>query len=190
MGAEFISKTVEAPKDSITGSVIDSWSESRASYSGDWNTCSKVGKRIKFQEKYSESLKKADKKRLEEIVDNETKKWESTVIDMGIVGYDVITVKKAAKKSTAKFEKRYVVKNEGSDNVKDFKSAKDAKSFAEERSLKTGISHWISIEYVKSGSSVVCECNVTKKRVVRKPTRANVHFQEIHKYYVTALASI
>lgn len=108
---------------------------------------------------------------------------------MGIVGYDIIRVKKAAKKSTAKFERKYVVKNENSSNIKDFKSAKDAKLFAEKESIRTGLSHWISIEYVKSGSSVVCECVVTKKRVTRKPTRANVHFQEIHKYYVTAFAS-
>lgn len=189
MGADLISKAVEAPKDSITRSVIDSWSERRDSYSGDWNTCSSVGKRIKFQDKYYGPLKVADRKRLDKLVEEETNKWESTVIDMGIVGYDIIRVKKAAKKSTAKFERKYVVKNENSSNVKDFKSAKDAKLFAEKESIKTGLSHWISIEYVKSGSSVVCECVVTKKRVTRKPTRANVHFQEIHKYYVTAFAA-
>lgn len=189
MGADFISNTVEAPKDSITSSVISSWSQRRDSYSGDWNTCSSIGKRIKFQDKYYGVLKPTDRKRLDKLVDEETRKWVSTVIDMGIVGYDIIRVKKAAKKSTAKFERKYVVKNENSSNIKDFKTAKDAKLFAEKESIKTGLSHWISIEYVKSGSSVVCECVVTKKRVTRKPTRSNVHFQEIHKYYVTAFAS-
>lgn len=189
MGGCFIKQVVDAPKDSITSAVINSWSERHDSYSGDWNTCSSVGKRIKFQDKYYGVLKAADRKRFDKIIDEEVKKWTSTVIDMGIVGYDIIKVKKAAKKSTAKFERKYVVKNETSNNVKDFKSAKDAKVFAEAESIKTGLSHWISIEYVKSGSSVVCECVVTKKRVTRKLTRANVHFQEIHKYVVAAIAS-
>lgn len=191
MGAISISRTVEAVKDSITSGVIHGWSERSDCYSGDWNTCSRVAKRITLAEKAGKWTMALEKK-VNKIVE-ETRKGDSVVIDLGIVGYDVVTMKKFVKKATAKFEKRYVVYYSGDVDekaIKSFKTQKEAFDFTEKYSLEKALSYSVKVDMVKvSGTSDVKKFEVTRTRKTRKPTGKTVRFLEVHKYLVVGWAS-
>lgn len=192
MGGISISKTVLADKDSITSADILSWSESTAAYSGDWNTCNHINKRIKFADKYKKELSKADRVRLQNIVNQYCNKWESTVIDLGLVGYDVIKVKKTPKKATAKYQKKFVV-YEGDcvslgKRLQEYPTKPAAKEAAMKYAIQHGVTTFISEEMVQvSGSTNGGTFSVTRARRAKKPAKGD--YKEVHAYYVIAIAS-
>lgn len=77
MGGVGISNVCTMYPEGMTSSLIYSWSESEASYSGDWNTCSSIRKRIKVFDKYSEANKKKfwTMSKYEKLRDQNVEKW-------------------------------------------------------------------------------------------------------------------
>ena len=99
MGACGISKCVDLAKEFMTSSEIRSWSHSDDSYSGDWNTCASIRKVHKVFDKCTESNYKKfnTQKKYQKMVEDRfdaMSKWSSEVFDLGVVGYEIWSVKK------------------------------------------------------------------------------------------------
>lgn len=109
-------------------------------------------------------------------------------LDLGIVGYDIITVKKVkpTNPSPAKYEMGYILY----DSILEKKvlaKGKDKKEM-ENKLLEMALEYPEAIlkktHLLVSGTELVCELNVTTKRVTKKPTRSpkNAIIKEVHKY--------
>lgn len=142
------------------------------SYNGTLSTCSLGVCRMKF-EKYSESnLKKAYKY----IEDNHYgEKWQADYIDLGVVGYNVVTVKKKTLKNKPEYKLRYVVcKNkwlELSPTDYNFATKTEADKKAMELTLNSGVEYAVTKEYilVKNSKNEVTRCEISTKAYKSKP---------------------
>ena len=169
------------------------YSHGNDSYNGSISTCS-LGRITKLADKYTKSVEKKAWKKIE--AEDNGVKWEARCLDLGIVGYEIISAKKIAPKTQekAKFVTKFVVCHNaypGVSDVKYFNTKTEADNYAMEMSLKGSgesgeyfvVKKPVNIE--KSGSEVVSEFEVTKVRKTSKPkttSKANQKVVEIHKY--------
>lgn len=196
MGAEFISTSVKTYRENMTSSLINSWSSRHDSYSGDWNTCSDIGKTIKYADKFSESVKKrffSDKHWKE--IEDKTNKWESTVWDLGVVGYEVWSVKKVTPKNkvSPQYKTMFVVTDDyGRSTIKHFDKVTDANIFAKRYTLEKGkVCSVLKTHVLVKGNEKTADFELVKKTYKSKPKniKADCKLREIHYYYVSAFAS-
>lgn len=123
-------------------------------YNGTISTCSLGSCKLSF-DKYSESnYKKAQKY----ITDNHYgSKWIADYINLGVVGYKVITVKKEFLKNKPKYKLRFVVsKYSNFEKIKTnfyYLTKKEADEKALSLTLDSGVEHIVSKEYVLVNNS-------------------------------------
>ena len=124
------------------------------SYNGTISTCSLGNCKLSF-DKYSESNYKKAK---EYISDNHYgSKWITDYIDLGVVGYKVITVKKVFLKNKPSYKLRFVVsKYSNFEKIKtnfNYLTKKEADEKALLLTLDSGVEHIVSKEYVLVNNS-------------------------------------
>ncbi|MGG7060150.1 hypothetical protein ACQPUY_15560 [Clostridium nigeriense] len=123
-------------------------------YNGTISTCSLGSCKLSF-DKYSEgNYKKAQKY----IIDNHHgSKWIADYIDLGVVGYKVITVKKEFLKNKPDYKLRFVVsKYTYFEKIKtnfNYLTKKEADEKALSLTLDSGVEHIVSKEYVLVNNS-------------------------------------
>ena len=163
------------------------------SYNGTISTCS-LGyvKKMSSSGKYTKSILKKAMKYMEE--DDYGSKWRATCLDLGIVGYDVITAKKTTKnpKTKAEYRQKYVVfsydgffrENETSAGYRD--SKKEADALAMKLALKNNLDYYVAKRpvNVNRGEDVVSEITYTTVRKNTKPksSKDNTIVKPVHKY--------
>ena len=191
MGGTTICASVKTFKERMTSSLIASWSHSDASYSGDWNTCSSIGRVVKVADKYGKAAEAAFAKRYD---DDPISKFSSWVYDLGVTGYEVWTAKpEKVNKSAPKYKTAFNIYGEMGQYLGDAPTLPEAKKKAAELTLKTGNSY-ISIKKEKkitSGTETVSAFKLVKKEYKSKPksVKAGSVLREIHYYRVVGFAS-
>lgn len=124
------------------------------SYNGTISTCSLGRCKLSF-DKYSEgNYKKAQKY----IMDNHYgSKWVADYIDLGVVGYEVITVKRELLKNKPEYRLRFVVSTyqcfEKIQTSFNYSTKTKADEKALSLTLESGVEHVVSKEYVLVNNS-------------------------------------
>lgn len=173
--------------DSLVKDAIREYGDN--SYNGTISTCSYGGTVMRF-DKYSKSNEDKAYKLIEE--DGYGEKWDAKAIDLGIVHYEVTTIKKVSvKKEKPKWTMMYVVHYGGRTKLFKTKTESDAEAM---KLLKNGESDvYVSKEYVNTvkGSEVVSEFKIEKKKSKTKPKslKPNQTYNEIHKYMFYGFAA-
>lgn len=203
MGACGISKCVDLAKEFMTSSEIRSWSHSDDSYSGDWNTCASIRKVHKVFDKCTETNYKKfnTQKKYQKMVDDRfdaMSKWSSEVFDLGVVGYEIWSVKKEKAANVKKpiYQTRFVIC--GYDNnmrekklgVESTQALADKK--AQKYTIESGnIAWWEKTKVLVSGSEDRARFSLVVKKSKSKPKNVkNVSVvREIHKYFVIGMAA-
>lgn len=173
MGACELHKSIEAAE--ITSRTIASWSSSGEAYSGDWNTCNRVVNRIKYADVFKPAVVKqlykdyhADK--------IDIRKWSSTVIDCGVVGYEVWSLKKGKPSG-------YEVIDAHGRNNGHFDELKEAEAEAQKLTQSTGelfyVQQWKTSFYMQK----------TQRKSMPKKVRAGAVVKAIHHFEVFGMAS-
>lgn len=158
-------------------------------YNGTISTCS-LERTVKKFDKYSKSNEDKAYKLIEE--DGYGDKWYAKAIDLGIVHYEIMTIKKlAAKKEKPKWVMAYVVHY--GRKAKSFKTKTEADAEAM-KLLKNGEKDvYVSKEYVNTikDSEIVSEFKVekTQKNTKPKTLKSNQSCKEVHKYMFYGFAA-
>lgn len=135
-------------------------------------------------EKYSEKNYKTAQKLAQEELDYLDKR-DCKSIDLGIVGYDIITVKKEKSKTSPKLTFNiYTATKDRPVATKD--NVKDAEAEALRLAEKNNCDYFVRKEYV---NSTVTHIVVTRKRQASKPKGKNVKYETIHRYYFFGIAA-
>lgn len=166
------------------------------SYNGSINTCS-IGRRTLRFDKVNETNRKKAMKHIED--NNNGRKWSADYVDLGVLRYDVITVKKKNVDYKADFKLMYaVVKKRNDESVKvrnAFKTKTEADKKAVELTLKTGKEHVVVKEYVnieRNGGTVCTDTYIETKSYKTKPNlkpMPNRRVVELHEYLFYGWAS-
>jgi len=162
-------------------------------YNGSINTCSLGGRTKRFDKFNKTNLKKAQKY-IEDI--DFGSKWIVDYIEFGVVGWDIIEVKKEVKTGKPKYEMKYVVKSGNGEIHKSFSKKTDADNFAMKKALKEDKTFYVEKDYVLvGGSSLVTEINKTKRRHKSKTKpklkpKSNRKVVPVYKYMIYGKASI
>lgn len=195
MGNPNIFTTVSTWPSNMTSSLIHSWARSDDSYSGDWNTCSTISRKIKVADRYTESAKKKAYKMME----NEVLPMRScNVYDMGIDHYEVWSVvPEKVQKVKPKYKEMYVLCTgntdiETADTLPEAKE-KAAKIILERRNYHIGDYSSIFIKKKKvliGGTESVAACKLNIKTYKSKPKsiKAGSILREIHQYAISGMA--
>ncbi|MGL5381847.1 hypothetical protein [Clostridium sp.] len=144
--------TVRKAFDSLVSEYEREYGE--RSYNGTISTCSLGNCKLSF-DKYSESnYKKAQKY----IRDNDYGiKWQANYIDLGVVGYEVITVKKELLKNKPEYKLRFVISTyqcfEKIQTNFNYSTKTEADDKALTLTLESGVEHIVSKEYVLVNNS-------------------------------------
>lgn len=171
-----------------------------AAYSGDWNTVSISGSVIKVSDKYSESKTKSWlNKNMDKLWDSIPKR-SGRVIDCGITGYEVWSVKKVTPKDkkTPKYETKFVVFHMGGtyghEEIVDAtcKTATEANTKAMKLTMENDrYYHVKKTRVLISGNEETATFQLVKKSYKSKPksVKAGSTLKELHKYYVVGIAA-
>lgn len=203
MGACGISKCVSLAKEFMTSSEIRSWSHSDDSYSGDWNTCASIRKVHKVFDKFTESNLKKFKtmKKYQKMVDDRfdaMSKWSSEVFDLGVVGYETWSVKKAKATNVKKpiYQTRFVIYGYDNDMRKKELGVENTQTLADKKAKKYTIDSgndawWEKTKVLVSGSEDKAKFSLVIKKSKSKPktVKSDTVVREIHKYYVIGMAA-
>lgn len=153
-------------------------------YSGAFNA-------FEFLSKYKEQLVSSNTKFTKAIANKASKivsKVEDNIpcdtcyyIDLGIIGYQVRTIKKVTTKGSYK-EIKYVVRDAEKERfIQSFKSVTQAKSFAKKYSEDKSVSTIIKREF----AIPTIEKYVVEEKIVKtKPTTKTKKVEPVHKYYL------
>jgi len=161
------------------------------SYNGTISTCSLGGCTLRFDKFTKTNLKKAEKFVEERGLGQ---KGRVNFVDFGIVGWDIIEVKKEVKKATPKYESKYIVRNSNGENEASFNKKTDADRYAVQRALEGIGRYYVEKGYVLvDGDSVVTETvrtvkrhkSITKPKLVEKENRL---VKPVYKYLIYGLA--
>lgn len=144
------------------------------SYNGTISTCGLGSCKLSFKT-YSESNYK---KAMKYIKDNDYgDKWQADYIDLGVIGHQVITVKKVTQKNKPEFKLRYIVCSENEwyepIHTKYYYAAKTiADKKAMELTLDTGVEHSVIKDYVliNNSKNEVTRCEISSKTYKSKPS--------------------
>lgn len=106
-------------------------------------------------------------------------------IDLGIIGYQVRTIKKVTTKGSYK-EIKYVVRREKDERfIQSFKSVTQAKAFAKKYADDNSVSTIVKREF----AIPTIEKYVVEEKVVKtKPTTKTKKVEPVHKYYLFGFA--
>lgn len=164
-------------------------------YNGSISTCDLGSCTLSF-DKY---LKSNEKKAYDHIKDKKYgSKWIANYVDLGVVEYELLTVKKEKKECNAKYKMKYVIcELQRGCFVKtnySFEKIKDAESKAIELALENpDIDYSVSKDYVvESGKNTNCILTIDKKVYKSKPKaslKPNQKLIEKHKYIFYGWAS-
>ena len=203
MGACGISRCVSLAKEFMTSSEIRSWSHSDDSYSGDWNTCASIRKVHKVFDKCTESnykkfqTMKKYQKMVEDRFDSMSK-WSSEVFDLGVVGYEIWSVKKAKVTNVKKpiYQTHFVIYGYDNDMRKKEIGVENTQTLADNKAKKYTIDSgndawWEKTKVLVSGSEDKAKFSLVIKKSKSKPktAKSGTVVREIHKYYVIGMAA-
>lgn len=203
MGACGISRCVSLAKEFMTSSEIRSWSHSDDSYSGDWNTCASIYKTHKVFDKCTESNYKKFQtmKKYQKMVDDRfdaMSKRSSEVFDLGVVGYETWSVKKAKATNVKKpiYQTRFVIYGYDNDMRKKEIGVESTQTLADNKAKKYTIESgndawWEKTKVLVSGSEDRAKFTLVIKKSKSKPktVKSGSVVREIHKYYVIGMAA-
>ena len=203
MGACSISRCVSLAKEFMTSSEIRSWSHSNDSYSGDWNTCASISKVHKVFDKCTDSnLKKFQTmKKYQKMVDDRIDamgKRYSEVFDLGVVGYETWSVKKAKATNVKKpvYQTRFVIYGYDGNMRKKELGVENTQALADKKAQKYTIDSgndawWEKTKVLVSGSEDKARFSLVIKKSKTKPktVKSGSVVREIHKYYVIGMAA-
>lgn len=169
------------------------------SYNGTISTCGLINRypRLKFDKYNKTNEKKAHAFINKEFDEDKIGKRECTYVDLGVIHYEVITVKKKPVKSSSKpvFKKMFVVYYDyQGEKTKSFATKTEAEKFAMKQKMKEiGCDVYIKNEYVLiKGNNTVEEFEYTKTIKKTKPSlkpMPNRIVKEIHKYIFYGFAT-
>lgn len=191
MGNISIGTSVSTWPENMTSSLIHSWASRQDSYSGDWNTCSSINRRIKVADKYTESAKKKAYKLIEE---EDLPNRSCNVYDLGVDHYEVWSVvSEKVTKVKPSYKEMFVLY--GHDG--EFATAEtltEAKTKAT-KAILTGKETYYQISIKKKkvlvgGTESVALLKPMVKTYKSKPksVKAGAVLREIHRYYVSGMA--
>ena len=163
-------------------------------YNGTISTCTYIGCK-KVSDIYNKSVDKKAYKIIEN--DNYGRKWEAKALDLGIVRYEVIRVKKVVPKTKkkAEFKQRYAVILLNSNKMKaHFETKKEADEDALKRILKNPNEEYIVCKRsinINNGDDTVTEFKVEVSERKSKPKNipTGCILREIHKYLFYGFAA-
>lgn len=161
------------------------------SYNGTISTCDLYKRPMKVFDSYNK--KNEDEAYDFAVAHDFGQKWTAYYIDLGVIGYELIEVKRENKKSDAKFEMMYNVYNYSGKKV----ASEKIKATAEQRAMEYSVKHnentFIQKEPTRaSGSCLVCDVSVSRKFYEKKPRAPRAPGKElvaIHKYAFYGLAA-
>lgn len=165
------------------------------SYNGTISTCSLVNRAMKTYSKYNEENEETAYKWIEE-VEQFGEKWEARYVDLGIIGYDVISVKKKTLRPNVEYKMQYCVYQIKGLEEKVLLTHKDTKKAADDEAIKyalLGKKVCVEKNYVKTkGSAITTEFEITTKRYKNKPKMKeseNKKIVPIKKFYIYGWAA-
>lgn len=156
-------------------------------YNGSISTCYLIHRPVKLADEYS---KKVDEKADAYIErDNWGKKCEISVLDLGVCGYEKVTVKKKAIASKRKTKVVYALRTENEKFIRSY----EVKEKAVDAMMRYASEHqeWCYINKetcMIEGTPTIMEAVVTKRKFKSKPKdMTNVY--PIHKYVIYGFAA-
>jgi len=159
-------------------------------YSGHFNAfegLSKYRKQlVSSNEKFTKTIANKAEKIINKAVDEQDFPCDTCYyIDLGIVGYQVRTIKKITTKGSYK-EIKYVVRRENDERfIQSFKNVTQAKSFAKKYAENNSVSTIVKREF----ANPTIESYVVEEKVVKtKPTTKTKKVEPVHKYYFFGFA--
>lgn len=201
MGA---SNFIETGYGSNAGEVFDllvkdaEYEKGHDRYNGTISTCSYVGCK-KVADVYTKSVDKKAYKIIED--DNYGRKWEAKALDLGVVRYEIVRIKKVIPKSKkkAEFRQRYAVMLLDSYGVlykmkAHFETKKEADEDALKRILKNPNEKYVVCKKainINNGDDTVTEfkVEVSERKSKPKTIPAGCILREIHKYIFYGFAA-
>lgn len=166
------------------------------SYNGSINTCSMGGCTLRF-DKHTKTNEQKGYKHIED--KDYGNKWEADYVDLGIIGYDLVSVKKQKVEYGAEFKLKFVVvklnffSEEPTKYFYDKKTDADAKAL--ELSLSSDCNYGVKKEYVNVKKNGTTFCTKIVKEVKRYKTKPNLKdmknkkLHAVHKYIFYGWAS-
>ena len=161
-------------------------------YSGSISTCS-LGRCVKSFDTYDKDNEIVARHIIKE-KDNGVK-WRADYIDLGVCGYEEVTVTKEKQKVDAVTETRYGVFDEVCEKLvhrdAHFATAKEAEAFAQEWAKKGEECNIKKYKRKISGNDISTKFKVTVKQVDKMPKRKKkgVEVYPIHKYMIYGWAA-
>ena len=192
MGSRFISRTIESTNVNAGYDFIREEDARRFGedyYSGAFGSTNLGRVKTLTDGMHTKDILKKANSIIDEEMENGSN-WGNVVkgLDLGIVGYDIVTIKKESNKAKSPvYETYYIVYSSYSDSAKKLFKSK-VKKEAEEKLISYGFDYpnaiLIKEPILVSGSSIVTSLNRTVKRVTKKPTKipAKAKVIPIHKY--------
>jgi hypothetical protein len=191
MGAVSFINTIEATSvnegfEKLVEEALHELGHSR--YNGTISTCDNCCC-VKTFSKYSP---KTEKKMLEFIEQRLDRMYKRDVecIDLGVIGYDRITIKKIHSKPTAKFEQKYAIIDCDTGNlIASRKTKKEACDFAYQCIVKGKDVEIRKMPVLISGSSLCTSFEKTTKRFKTMPDATKYIVNPMHKYIFYGFAA-
>jgi hypothetical protein len=142
------------------------------SYNGTISTCHLNSRATKSYSNYSIKNEKESMKWIAES-ENYGEKWEARYVDLGVIGYDVVSIKKKTIKSNAEFKMQYCVYEDTYSSDNKLLAHKDTKKAADDEAIKfalKGKNVIVKKDYIKiKGDNITTKFEVIKKRYKSKP---------------------
>ena len=193
MGANAFVKTVEdysaqAAYEKLVAQA--EYDDGHDSYNGTISTCS-LGRVTKYSDVCTPAVEKKAYKYIQGL--DYGSKWVASVLDLGVVGYDLLAVKKESPKngSPARYQQKYVVyKRSGFDDEKyaeAFDKKPDADTYATKKTLENpDVRYCVKKQpvIVNKGTDLVSDFRLEKKRLKSRPksVKKGAVLKEVHKY--------
>lgn len=163
------------------------------SYNGTISTCC-LGRVVRIADTYSKSAEQKARKYIED--DNWGRKWEATCLDVGVFGYEVVSVKKQVLKplKPAKYETKYVVLKNDADII----TSSYKKTEADEKAMQLSLQDPHAVYSVSKrpvninrGDDRVSAFEVAKsiKKSRPKSVKKNTVVRELHRYVYYGFAA-
>ena len=195
MGAVSFMHTIEATsvekaKQMLVGDAL--YEHGHDGYNGTISTCYGRCRCIKSFDKYSQKNEKEMLKYAETRIEHLNKR-DMEIIDLGIIGYNRITVKKTTFKPSAKYEQRYAVVDVCTGNIVSPKAYRKTKADAYNLAV-TYLLDGKNVEVRKipvlvSGDNLCTTFDLIIKRMKSMPNVTKYIVAPVHKYIIYGLAA-
>lgn len=195
MGAVSFMHTIEATsaekaKQMLVGDAL--YEHGHDGYNGTISTCYGRCRCIKSFDKYSQKNEKEMLKYAETRFEHLDKR-EMEIIDLGIIGYNRITVKKTTFTPSAKYEQRYAVVDACTGNTVSPKAYRKTKTEAHNLAIKY-LLEGKCVEVRKmpvliSGNNLCTAFEMITERTNKMPNASKYIVEPVHKYIVYGWAA-